>query len=196
MKTNKWILLLMLCFSVSIFAQDDDDMDDMDDMSEETMVDEHGPDSQLMADADEAIETFKSTDKMMTQQFADAVAYVVFPNVGKGALVVGVSSGNGIVYENGVAVGSADLKKLDVGLQAGGKAFSEVIVFNTQEAYDRFKNDELEFAANASAVVLKSGKSAEAKFNDGVAVFATAKGGLMAEASVGGQKFEYKPWNN
>ncbi|SDB67309.1 Lipid-binding SYLF domain-containing protein [Flavobacteriaceae bacterium MAR_2010_188] len=194
MKTNKLILLLMLCFSVTIFAQDDDDMDDM--STDETMVDNENDHAKLMADADAAIDSFKSTDASMAQKFSDAVAYVIFPNVGKGALVVGVSSGNGVVYENGVMIGTADLKKLDIGLQAGGKAFSEAIIFNTDEAFQKFKNNELEFAANASAVVLKSGKSAEAKFNDGVAVFAMPKGGLMAEASVGGQKFEFSPWNN
>lgn len=184
----------MLCFSVTIFAQDDDDMDDM--SNDDMMVEDHDDNSKLLTDAEAAIEIFKSTDSSMAQKFSDAVAYVIFPNVGKGALIVGVSSGNGVVYENGSVVGTADLKKLDIGLQAGGKAFSEAILFNTDEAYQRFKNDELEFAANASAVVLKSGKSAEAKFNDGVAVFALPKAGLMAEASVGGQKFEFKPWNN
>jgi len=43
--------------------------------------------------------------------------------------------------------------------------------------------------------VLKSGASADAAYKDGVAVFTLSKGGAMAEASVGGQKFSYKPLN-
>jgi hypothetical protein len=41
---------------------------------------------------------------------------------------------------------------------------------------------------------LKSGAAANAKFKEGVAVFTSAKGGLMFEASLGGQKFKFEPF--
>lgn len=125
--------------------------------------------------------------------FDTAEAYVIFPNVGKGAFIVGAASGRGIVYENGIPTGMAKMKKVDIGLQAGGKAFSEVIFFETESALQEFKRSEFEFDANASAVILKSGKAFNAQYEDGVAVFAKPKAGLMVDASVGGQKFEYMP---
>lgn len=190
MKLNKIILLLMLCFSVSIFAQDDDVDDDFEDEMEEE-IESTG----IFEDAEDALDVLLSENPDLQQHLEAAVGYAIFPNVGKGALIVGVASGNGVVYQNGRVIGTADLKKVDIGLQAGGKAFSELLVFKTDEAFNRFKNDEFEFSAGASAVVLKSGKSFNAKYNDGVAVFAHPKAGLMAEAAVGGQRFEFHPKN-
>jgi len=89
-------------------------------------------------------------------------------------------------------VGMADLKKLNIGLQAGGQAIIEVIFFETDVDLERFKTEKFQFAAETSAVALKSGIAFNAKYKDGVAVFALPKAGLMADASVGGQKFKYK----
>jgi len=128
------------------------------------------------------------------QKFLDrGVGYVVFPSVGKGGLGVGGAYGHGEVYQNGKMIGYADLTQASIGLQAGGQAYSEVIVFENEEALNKFKNNKLEFAANASAVALKAGAAAAARFENGIAVFTKPKGGLMFEASIGGQKFNFKP---
>ncbi len=124
--------------------------------------------------------------------FEDSAGYVIFPNVGKGGFIIGGASGNGVVYDNGTAIGMADLKKLNIGLQAGGQAIIEVIFFETDVDLERFKKGDFQFAAETSAVALKSGIAFNAKYKDGVAVFALPKAGLMADASVGGQKFNYK----
>jgi len=86
--------------------------------------------------------------------------YVIFPSVGKGGLGVGGAYGHGEVYQNGKMIGYADVTQASIGLQAGGQAYSEVIVFENDDALNKFKNNKLEFAANASAVALKSGASA------------------------------------
>jgi lipid-binding SYLF domain-containing protein len=128
------------------------------------------------------------------QKFLDrGVGYVVFPSVGKGGLGVGGAYGRGEVYQNGKMIGFADLTQASIGLQAGGQTYSEVIVFENDDALNRFKNNKLEFSAQASAIALKSGASAQARFENGVAVFTKPKGGLMFEASIGGQKFNFKP---
>lgn len=120
--------------------------------------------------------------------------YVVFPQVGKGGLVVGGAYGRGIVYDtNGVAIGYSDISQGTVGLQAGGQTFAEIIAFETARDLDRFKAGKFTFNANASAVALKSGAATTAKYTDGVAIFVDPIGGLMAEASVGGQSFTYLP---
>src|SRR3954468_161254 len=119
--------------------------------------------------------------------------YVVFPSVAKGGLGVGGAHGQGEVFEHGQRVGFADVTQASIGLQAGGQTFSEIIVFENSDALNKFKNNKLEFSAQASAVALKAGASAQARFENGVAVFVKPKGGLMFEASIGGQKFNFKP---
>ncbi len=127
------------------------------------------------------------------QKFLDGAAgYAVFPNVAKGGLVVGGAGGSGIVFEKGKAVGKTKLSQVTVGAQIGGQAYYEIIYFETAEALAAFKKGEWTMAAQVSAVALKSGASANASYKDGVAVFTLTKGGVMAEASVGGQKFSYE----
>ena len=89
-------------------------------------------------------------------------------------------------------VGYADLTNVTVGFQLGGQEFSELIAFQTADAFEKFKNNNLAFSANASAVALKTGAAAAAKYTDGIAIFTKPKAGLMFEASVGGQRFTYK----
>lgn len=148
--------------------------------------------SKLMEDASEAKADFIRTDGMMKSLFDNAYAYVIFPNVGKGAIGVGGAAGNGIVYQNGKAIGHAKMKQVSVGFQFGGQAYREVIFFENKENLDRFKENKFEFAAQASAVAATAGASANVKYADGVMIFTQQKGGLMYEASIGGQKFDYK----
>jgi lipid-binding SYLF domain-containing protein len=151
-------------------------------------------DEKIMADAVEAKSMLLDANPGLDVFFDNSAGYAIFPNVGKGGFIVGGASGNGVVYENGMAVGMADLKKLNVGFQAGGQKVIEIIFFETPTDLQRFKGESFEFAAETSAVALKSGIAFNAKYKDGVAVFAMPKAGLMADASVGGQRFEFKPF--
>ena len=150
---------------------------------------------ELIDDAKNAKTAFAQADPGITKLFASAEGYVIFPNVGKGAYVVGGAAGNGVVYENGHLVGMAKLRQIDVGLQVGGQAFRQVIFFKTEAALNRFKEGNFELAGNASAVVLEQGKAASIEFRDDVAVVTMPKAGAMVEISVGGQKFEYEDLN-
>jgi lipid-binding SYLF domain-containing protein len=150
--------------------------------------------SSLKKDAEKAKKAFLKQDSTMIKFFKNAAGYVIFPNVGKGGLIIGGASGNGIVYTGGQAIGSARLTMVTVGLQAGGQAYREVIFFENQAQLDRFKQNNFEFSAQVSAVAAAAGISANAGYNEGVAVFTMAKKGLMTEASVGGQKFSFTPF--
>ncbi len=125
--------------------------------------------------------------------FDESVGYAVFPTVGKGAVIVGGAYGRGELYEGGQLDGYCTLTQASVGLALGGQAYTELIFFETKAALNRFKSSSFSFAAQASAVALKSGASANAKYADGVAVFTMGESGLMYEASIGGQKFSYEP---
>jgi len=121
--------------------------------------------------------------------------YAVFPKVTKAGLGIGGASGKGVVYEGNKITGQAKLSQASVGLQAGGQQYSEVIFFENKAAYDNFTNGNLKFDAQASAVALEKGASVDVAYRDGVAVFTKAIGGVMFEASLGGQHFKFTPKN-
>ncbi|HVN30630.1 MAG TPA: lipid-binding SYLF domain-containing protein [Thermoanaerobaculaceae bacterium] len=146
-----------------------------------------------VAAAEETIKSFKATEPGLEVYFKEAYAYVVFPTIGKGGLIFGGSYGTGTVFEGSEVVGAAKLTSLSVGLQAGGESFSELIFFKDKATFENFKNGDVKLSAQASAVGGKEGAGAKTSYNEGVAVFVKAKGGLMADASVGGQKFKYEP---
>ena len=112
--------------------------------------------------------------------------------MGKGGIGIGGARGKGLVYEKGALIGKVTLTQVTVGLQLGGQSFSEVIFFKDKTALDDFTRGNYEFDAGVSAVALKAGASADLGYNKGVAIVTATKGGLMYEASVGGQKFDYE----
>lgn len=146
----------------------------------------------VINDAKDAKASFIKADASMENLFRHSSGYVIFPNVGKGAAGVGAAAGKGAVYEKGVLVGTAQMTQVTVGAQAGGQGYREVIFFENQDAVDRFMHDKIEFSGQASAIAVKSGASANANYRNGVVVFSQEKAGLMLEASLGGQKFNYK----
>jgi len=148
-------------------------------------------DRKLVSDAVEAKADFIHTDGLMSSVFSNSYGYAIFPNVGKGGIGVGGAVGNGVVYERGSVVGKAKLTQLSIGFQFGGQAYREVIFFESKADLDRFKADKVEFSAQASAVAVTAGASANVKYRNGVMIFTQQKGGLMYEASVGGQKFNF-----
>jgi lipid-binding SYLF domain-containing protein len=145
----------------------------------------------LTGDARAAVDRMTAIDPGLRDTLNNAYGYAVFPSVGKGGIIVGGAYGHGVVYEQGAQVGYADLTQATVGAQLGGQTYTELILFQTAEALYRFKNNQFAFSANASAVAVKAGAAAAAKYENGVAVFTQPNGGLMFEASVGGQKFTY-----
>lgn len=173
MKIKNLLMTAIFFLSISMFAQTADD-------------------KSVIKDAENAKAAFIKANPKLQGYFDDAKAYVIFPNIGKGAIIVGAASGNGAVYERGVLVGMASMKQLDIGAQIGGKAFSEIIFLKTDKAIQEFMDDDLQFGANLSAVAINQAPpSFDITYTDGVAVFTLPKEGLMAEISVGGQKFDY-----
>jgi lipid-binding SYLF domain-containing protein len=113
--------------------------------------------------------------------------------VGEGAFIIGAAAGNEVVYEGGEAIGMADLKKIDVGFQIGGQAIIEVIFFENEEALAEFKTDEFTFSGEVTATAVKSGVTKSLNYSNNVLVVTMPEAGLMADVSVGGQRFKYTP---
>jgi lipid-binding SYLF domain-containing protein len=147
--------------------------------------------NKIIADSNIAKAEFIEKDALMKGIFEKAAGYVIFPNVGKAGFGIGGAAGNGTVYEHNKIVGMAKLTQVSVGFQAGVQAYREVIFFESKKDLDRFKESRFEFSAQASAVAVTAGASANVKYTDGVMVFTMLKGGLMYEAAVGGQKFKF-----
>ena len=160
-------------------------------MNVTTQAQKEEKDDKIIADAKVAKEDFIKADALMQSLFNNAYGYVIFPNVGKGGIGVGGAAGNGIVYVKDEPVGKAKMTQVSIGFQFGGQAYREVIFFESEETLERFKKDKIEFSAQASAVAATAGASTNAKYTGGVMIFTEQKGGLMYEASVGGQKFKF-----
>lgn len=147
----------------------------------------------LQTNAEAALKTMTNSDKGVQQNIDSAFGYAIFPSVGKGGLIAGGAYGRGIVYEQGEMVGYSDMKQATVGLQAGGQTFNQLILFQNEEALDRFRADDFAFAANASAVALKPGVSKSFRYDNGIGVYTQPLGGVMFEAAIGGQRFTFVP---
>jgi lipid-binding SYLF domain-containing protein len=145
--------------------------------------------AELHQEVQETIAQFRQQDPGIEKFFNSSAGYAVFPSIGKGGLVLGGAYGRGELYENGVFTSYCDVTQGTIGLQIGGQAYSEMIFFENQDSLRKFKDGALAFAAQASAVAVTAGAAATMDYSDGVAVFVGDMAGLMAEASVGGQKF-------
>lgn len=163
---------------------------------------------------DETLAAFRDAGET-ERFFADAYGYAVFPTIGKGGIGIGGAHGSGRVYALGQYVGDTSMTQLTVGFQLGGQAYSQMIFFEDRRAFEMFSSGNFEFSAQATAVAITAGVSAEANtgggagasasggrndartahagYRKGMAIFTIARGGLMYEATLGGQKFSYKP---
>ncbi len=145
----------------------------------------------------------------VSEMLAESYGYAVFPTIGKGGIGIGGAGGTGCVMAGGKRTGKVSMGQVTIGLQLGGQAYSQIILFKNADTYKEFTTGQFEFGADATAVALTYGaqagastKGASASAGDtkgigawkhGMAVFTLAKGGLMYEASIGGQKFNFKP---
>jgi lipid-binding SYLF domain-containing protein len=153
---------------------------------------------------------FRNSDRSAAF-FQQSYGYAVFPTIGKGGLGVGAAHGSGHVYAEGMRIGRVSMTQLSVGFQAGGEAYSEIIFFKDKQAMDAFTSGNFEFSADVGAIAItasadvsvgttgadagasatKTVAATASEFNKGMAVFTIAKGGLMYNATVAGQKFSY-----
>lgn len=154
-----------------------------------TRADQH--DLRIRADA--TLEAMVERDPSLGEIVAGARGYVVFPNVGEGGLVFGGAQGVGVVYEHGLPRGYAELNEGSVGAQIGARSYSQLVVFLTEPAWQRFRRGQFTFNADASATALTAGAARSASFAQGVEVFIDRSAGVMAEASIAGQSLSFVP---
>jgi len=147
---------------------------------------------ELISDSEEALQTMLEKTPKLKSFYNESFGYTIFPKVTKAGIAFGGAFGKGMVFKDHQVVGSSKLKQASIGLQFGGQQYSEVIFFENKDAFEKFTNGKMKFDGQASAVVLKEGASIDMAYQDGVAVFTQTKGGIMYEASIGGQHFKYE----
>ena len=145
--------------------------------------------------------------------FQHCYGYAVFPNIGKGAFIVGGAYGKGRVYAHGKYVGDTSVTQVSVGFQAGGEGYSQIVFFEDKRAFDEFTKGNFEFDAGVRVVAITAAAGGQAgtagasgdvsagkkdaatagQYYKGMAVFTIVKGGALYQASVAGQKYSYKP---
>jgi lipid-binding SYLF domain-containing protein len=139
----------------------------------------------------DTVAAFKKNDSGMEAYFTKARGYIVYPSVAKAGFVIGGAHGSGIVFESGKVIGTSSLTQVSYGFQLGGQVYSEIVFFENSAAMNIFKKGEIELSAQVSAVAVTEGVSAKTGFKDGIAIFTMAKGGLMYEATIAGQKLSF-----
>ena len=163
---------------------------------------------------DDAINSFRDAGESGAY-FDNSIGYAVFPTIGKGGIGIGGAHGSGRVYKEGEVIGTSSMTQVTIGFQLGGEAFSQIIFFENEAALDNFTAGTFEFSADASAVAITAGAHASTNtgggtsagisggqnnadtkslgYRKGMAIFTIAKGGLMYQATLGGQKYSYDP---
>ncbi|MFN3532652.1 MAG: YSC84-related protein [Candidatus Brocadia sp.] len=147
----------------------------------------------LNTQAEEVIKNFKIHYPHLTVYFEKAYGYAVFPTITKGGIGIGAAHGTGEVYEKGEFIGTASMTQVTIGVQFGGQRYSEIVFFKDKETLEDFKKGNFKPGAQASAIASTAGASVDADYDHGVAIFTLSESGLMFEATVGGQKFNFKP---
>ncbi|MDE0888892.1 MAG: hypothetical protein OSA40_05475 [Phycisphaerales bacterium] len=145
--------------------------------------------------ANKAVNTILAKDSSLQPLMDNAYGYIIFPSVASGALIVGGQGGDGVVFRNGAPWGLAKLASGSIGLQVGGETFIELVIMQTEDAFNAVTADKFSFTAGVNATAVKAGAALEAKFNNGIAAFVSTNGGLMASAAIGGQKITCYPAN-
>lgn len=147
----------------------------------------------MIRDAQATLERFIERDPGIERWADQAHGYAIFPDIGKGGLLVGGGFGRGLVFRDGQPIGESTVSQATIGAQIGAQSYSQIIFFRDENALNRFRSEKFEFSAQATAVAATEGAAATTSYERGVAVFIHTRGGLMAEATVGGQKFRYWP---
>jgi lipid-binding SYLF domain-containing protein len=159
-------------FAVNAFAQDD-----------------------LATRAKQTIADFQNANSNLKSFMGSSAGYAVYPSIGKGGLVVGGARGTGVLFENGAITGRTTVTQGSIGAQAGGQTYSQIIVFESPSGVSNFKNGKFQLNADVNAIALSSSvsKTLPLTYRQGLAVFTMPRSGLMAQATVGGQRFSFEP---
>ena len=147
----------------------------------------------LKTEVDKAIEVFNKTDPTLKDLFQRSAGYIVFPSVGRGGLVFGGKHGKGLAFQKGKLIGEVTLSEFNFGAQIGGASYYELLFLEMEQNVTDLKQNKTTISAQVNAIAAAEGAARSAKFEQGIMVFSIPRTGLMAQATIGGQKLEFEP---
>ena len=117
----------------------------------------------------------------------------MFSSVGRFGFGFGGAYGRGVVIEGDNLVGHTSFWQFTSGIQAGAKYFSMIVFFKDREALEYYQQERLQFLGQAGVTLATIGANGTPAYNDGVAIIAVTRFGLMGEFTISGGKFRYFP---
>jgi hypothetical protein len=142
---------------------------------------------------DTALDKFRASSGTKSF-FAEAYGYALFPTIGKGGIGIGGTYGKGRVYRNNAVTGLTEMVQISIGFQFGGQAYSQIIFFKNKTAYNRFTSGSFEFGAEASAVAITLGASAQTGTTGTSQVATRQEPGTHHLRGTGRPTWQYSPW--
>lgn len=139
-----------------------------------------------------AVDEFRE-EEALQPFFEDAVAYLVFPTSVRGGTGFGGAFGSGWLFEKSGLTGRATMFELFAGANFGAQAYRSILFFRTDKSLRKFKKGRFEFTGQANAAAVTLGGGLTPSFNQEVAMFTQLRGGLLLEASVGTQRYDFFP---
>ena len=122
----------------------------------------------------------------------NAAAVLVFPDITKAGIGFGGEHGDGALQQDGKTVGYYSISGASIGLTLGLSHHSEVILFQTPAARDKFINSsDWSVGADTSVAVVKKGAGGtydSETLKKPVLVFVFGEAGLMGDVSLQGAK--------
>ena len=151
-------------------------------------VDTAAIDTQVSA----ALDKFYALNDRNKSLANNAAAVLVFPTITKAGIGIGGEHGEGALLQGGKTTGYYSISGASIGLTLGVAQHSQVILFQTPAARDKFVNgSDWSIGADASVAVVKTGVGGTydtQTLSKPVLAFVFGQKGLMGDASLQGGK--------
>lgn len=140
------------------------------------------------------LEKFQQQEPAAAELVTKASGILVFPRVLKAGFGLGGSTGEGSLLVDGKPVQYYRTNSLSIGFQIGGQASSEIVLFMTDVALERFRrSDGWEAGVDGSIAILGFGAGGDIdthNLQNPIIGFIFGNQGLMYELSFEGSKFQ------
>lgn len=147
----------------------------------------------IRADAEQALTRIYNQNATARAYGRKAQGILVFPEITKGGIGIGGSYGEGVLYVGGKPVEYYSVGSGSLGLTLGAQSFSQVIMFMTEEALQKFRSSRgWEAGVDGSVVAISEGTAGTAgtvTSAEPVVGFIFGQQGLMVDASFKGAKY-------
>jgi lipid-binding SYLF domain-containing protein len=149
-------------------------------------------DSDLQARVQATLDNFYAQNPSHRELVDKAAGVLVFPDIAKAGVGIGGEHGHGALLVNGSEAGRYEIKGASVGATLGYADRSELILFMTQEAREKFERSK-GWTIGADVGVAVASKGAGGQYDSEtlrkpILAFVLGEHGLMGDVSLQGEK--------